>query len=92
MKRIPVTAQNGYALILMVLGLMVAGGVVLAGFSEGSKQAAEQQRYLHNERILKEAPGACPAPIPITTASASPRPTAAAATASLGVSRGNTKT
>ena len=49
------TRQSGYALILMVVGLMGLGGAVIAGFTQGAKQDTEHQRYLHNERILREA-------------------------------------
>jgi len=55
MKRNIRTAQAGYALILMVLALMGVGGVVLAGFTQGVKQQSEHERYLHNQRVLKEA-------------------------------------
>ena len=47
--------QGGFALLLMVLLLMGAGGVVLAGFTQQVKQEAEQQRYEHNQRVLREA-------------------------------------
>jgi hypothetical protein len=49
------TGQSGYALILMIVGLMGIGGVVIAGFTQGAKQDTEHQRYLHNQRILREA-------------------------------------
>jgi len=49
------TGQSGYALILMVVGLMGIGGVVIAGFTQGAKQDTEHQRYLHNQRVLREA-------------------------------------
>jgi hypothetical protein len=39
----------------MVVGLMGLGGAVIAGFTQGAKQDTEHQRYLHNERILREA-------------------------------------
>jgi len=55
MKRNIRTAQAGYALILMVLALMGVGGVVLAGFTQGVKVESEHERYLHNQRILREA-------------------------------------
>ena len=55
MKRNTRTRQGGYALILMVLALMGIGGVVMTGFTQGAKLQSEQQRYLHNDRILKEA-------------------------------------
>jgi type II secretory pathway pseudopilin PulG len=47
--------QAGYALILMVLGLMGIGGIVLAGFTQQAKQDVDQQRYLHNKRVLEQA-------------------------------------
>jgi hypothetical protein len=49
------TRQSGYALILLVVGLMGIGGVVIASFTQGAKQDTEHQRYLHNQRILREA-------------------------------------
>jgi len=55
MKRNIRTAQAGYALILMVLALMGVGGIVLAGFTQGVKVESEHERYLHNQRILREA-------------------------------------
>jgi hypothetical protein len=51
----PTTRQTGYALILMVVALMGVGGVVIAGFTQGAKQDTEHERYLHNQRILREA-------------------------------------
>ena len=48
-------SQSGYALLLVLLVLMGAGGVVLAGFTQQVKQEAERQRYEHNERVLREA-------------------------------------
>ena len=51
----PGIRHSGYAMILMVLALMGVGGVVLAGFTESVKVESEQERYLHNERILREA-------------------------------------
>lgn len=47
--------QTGYALILVVLGLMGVGGVVIAGFTQQAKQDVDQRRYLHNKRVLEEA-------------------------------------
>lgn len=55
MKRKISTAESGYALILMVLGLMGVGGIVLAGFTQGVKVQSEHERYLHNQRVLREA-------------------------------------
>jgi hypothetical protein len=55
MKRNTRTRQGGYALILMVLALMGIGGIVMTGFTQGAKQEAEHQRYLHNQRVLREA-------------------------------------
>ncbi|MCP4470277.1 MAG: hypothetical protein GY815_06270 [Gammaproteobacteria bacterium] len=49
------TAQAGYALLLTVLALMGIGGVVLAGFTQGVKVESEHERYLHNQRVLREA-------------------------------------
>ena len=49
------TRQTGYALILMVVVLMGIGGVAITGFTRGAKQDTEHQRYLHNQRMLKEA-------------------------------------
>jgi len=49
------TSQSGYALILMIVGLMGLGGAVIAGFTQGAKQDTEHQRYLHNQRVLQEA-------------------------------------
>jgi type II secretory pathway pseudopilin PulG len=51
----PPTRQTGYALILMVVVLMGIGGAVVTGFTQGVKQQAEHERYLHNQRILKDA-------------------------------------
>ncbi len=51
----PVDRQSGYALILMVLALMGIGGVVLTGFTQEARVQSEHQRYLHNERVLREA-------------------------------------
>jgi hypothetical protein len=47
--------QAGYALILMVLGLMGVGGIVMAGFTQGAKKQVDHQKYLHNKRVLEEA-------------------------------------
>lgn len=55
MKSPRLQQQAGYALILMVLGLMSVGGVVIAGFTQQVKQDVEHQRYLHNKRVLEEA-------------------------------------
>jgi hypothetical protein len=49
------TAQAGYALLLMVLALMGVGGVVVTGFTQGVKVESEHERYLHNQRVLREA-------------------------------------
>jgi hypothetical protein len=51
----PPTRQTGYALILMVLALMGIGGGVIASFTQGAKQETEHERFLHNQRVLKEA-------------------------------------
>jgi hypothetical protein len=42
-------------LLLTLLALMAMGGVVLAGFSQEAKQQVDQERYLHNKRVLEEA-------------------------------------
>ncbi len=55
MKTPRLKQQAGYALILVVLGLMGVGGVVIAGFTQQAKQDVDQQRYLHNQRVLEEA-------------------------------------
>ncbi|MDH3759913.1 MAG: hypothetical protein OEU50_02965 [Gammaproteobacteria bacterium] len=55
MKTLRLRQQAGYALILMVLGLMGVGGVVLAGFTQQAKKDVDQQRYQHNQRVLEEA-------------------------------------
>jgi hypothetical protein len=34
---------------------MGVGGVVIAGFTQGVKKQSEHERYLHNQRVLKEA-------------------------------------
>ena len=47
--------QAGYMLILMLVVLMGIGGVVAAGFTQGVKQQADHERYLHNQRVLREA-------------------------------------
>ena len=47
--------QTGYVLILTLLGLMGMGGVVLAGFTQQAKEDLQQQRQVHNQRILEEA-------------------------------------
>ena len=51
----PQCLQRGYALLLMLLLLMGAGGAVLAGFTQQARQEAEAQRYAHNQRVLREA-------------------------------------
>jgi len=35
--------------------MMGIGGVVIAGFTQGVKKAAEHERFLHNKRVLNEA-------------------------------------
>jgi len=55
MKRSNRKSQSGYVLLFMVLGLMGIAGVVGAGFTQNVKQTVERERYLHNERVLKEA-------------------------------------
>ena len=47
--------QNGYALLLMLLTLMGVGGVVASNFTQSAREDVERQRYLHSQRVLKEA-------------------------------------
>ena len=51
----PGKRQSGYALIIMVLGLMGVGGIVASGFTQQAKVSAEEERYKHNQRVLREA-------------------------------------
>ena len=55
MKKIDNNAQSGYVLVILLLALMAMGGVVIAGYSQGIRQAAEQSRYEKNQRLLEEA-------------------------------------
>jgi len=55
MKNIDNNAQSGYVLVMLLLALMAMGGVVIAGYSQGIRQAAEQSRYEKNQRLLEEA-------------------------------------
>ena len=55
MKSPRLAHQAGFALILMLLGLMSIGGIVLAGFTQQAKQDLELQRVEHNEAVLKQA-------------------------------------
>ena len=55
MKITRLTHQAGYALILMLLGLMGVGGVVLAGFTQQARQDLELQRLEHNQNVLRQA-------------------------------------
>ena len=47
--------QQGYALLIMMIGLLGLGGTLAASFTEDAKEAAKQARFDHNERVLKEA-------------------------------------
>lgn len=47
--------QEGYALLLMMLALIGVGGLVASDFSRGVTERAEHERFLHNQRVLKEA-------------------------------------
>ncbi len=49
------TSQSGYALLLFVLVILGMGGMGLAGYVEISRKDVEQQRFLHNKRVLEEA-------------------------------------
>ena len=51
----PRRAQDGYVLLLVLLGLLSLGGVVLAGFTQQAKQEQDARRYEYNQRVLKEA-------------------------------------
>lgn len=51
-------SQAGYTLLLTVVALMGIGGMVITGFTQDAKRQAEQQRYLHNQRVLEEAKAA----------------------------------
>jgi hypothetical protein len=55
MNRIIGKSQSGYMLLMFVLLLMGIGGVVTAGFTQNVKKFADHERFLHNERVLKEA-------------------------------------
>ena len=49
------STQNGYALLLMLASLLGIGGVVATSFTQDARQKAEEARYLHNQRVLREA-------------------------------------
>lgn len=55
MQRVFNRKQSGFMLLLMIVVLMGLGGVVAASFTQQAKQNSEQHRYLHNQRVLKEA-------------------------------------
>ena len=55
MRVVRLHRQRGYALLLMVVVFMGIGGVVASHFTQGVKLRAEHERYLHNERVLREA-------------------------------------
>jgi len=55
MKTCHLRNQSGYALLIAVLAFMGLSGVVVVGFTQQAKQDAEQERYLHNKRVLVEA-------------------------------------
>ncbi len=55
MKTPRLKQQAGYALILVVLGLMGLGGIVITGFTQQARQDVEKQRYEHNQRVLQQA-------------------------------------
>ena len=55
MKTCPFRKQSGYALLLAVLAFMGLSGAVVVGFTQQARQDAEQERYLHNKRVLVEA-------------------------------------
>ncbi len=47
--------QGGYALLVMMLVLIGVGGLVASDFSRDVRARAEHERFLHNQRVLKEA-------------------------------------
>ena len=47
--------QKAYALLLMLVVLMGLGGVVATEFTQDARTKSEQQRFLHNQRVLKQA-------------------------------------
>lgn len=47
--------QAGYALILVVLGMMGLGGIVLTDFTRGARQDLENRRVAHNREVLRQA-------------------------------------
>lgn len=47
--------QNGYALLMMLLLLIGAGGVVATGFTQDARRQVDHERYLHNKRVLEQA-------------------------------------
>lgn len=47
--------QGGYALVLILIALMAMGGVGVASYTQSMKQEAEHAKYLHNQRVLREA-------------------------------------
>lgn len=47
--------QSGYALLLAVLAFMGISGAVAVGYTQQARQDMEQERYLHNKRVLEEA-------------------------------------
>jgi hypothetical protein len=55
MKTCRIKYQSGYALLLAVLAFMGISGAVAVGFTQQAKHDMEQERYLHNKRVLEEA-------------------------------------
>jgi len=55
MKTSHLKNQSGYVLLLTVLALMGIGGVVITGFTQDAKTQVQNQKYLHNKRVLEEA-------------------------------------
>ena len=54
-SRMSLPAQGGYALLMILLALMGVGGVAAVSFTQEARQEAEEARYLHNQRVLREA-------------------------------------
>ena len=47
--------QAGFVLLLTLIGIMGLAGVVVVGFTQEARQRVEQDRFLHNQRVLAEA-------------------------------------
>jgi len=47
--------QSGFALLIFVVVLMGIGGIALVNFSQSALEQVEKKKFLHNQRVLKEA-------------------------------------